>query len=131
LRLADTLLTKRDTILLLGGDSGFQQPHTEEWKLNHSKRMKGNYEKSCNAFYGKKHTKELKEKWSQKRKGKSFIELHGQEKARLSSEASRISHLGLRWLYNPINKETIQVHFSKINDFISKGFLLGRKPKEV
>lgn len=51
-----------------GGDGSLGVSHTYEWKKEHSKRM------SCknNPFYGKHHTDEKKEYWSNIRRGKNI-----------------------------------------------------------
>ena len=55
-------------------NKGIKKPlHTEEWKINHSNRMRGDK----NSFYGKQHSLETLKNWSEKRKGRYFITPQG------------------------------------------------------
>ena len=50
-----------------GGKNNFySRKHTEEWKTEHSKKMKG----ENNPFYGKHHSLKIRKKMSKNRKGK-------------------------------------------------------------
>jgi hypothetical protein len=65
--------------------------HTEEWKKEHSKRMKEN-----NPFKGKNHSEETKRRMSEKAKGRTAAnkgKSHNEETKRKISEAQKNRHL--------------------------------------
>ena len=65
--------------------------HTEEWKKEHSKRMKEN-----NPFKGKNHSEETKRRMSEKAKGRTAAnkgKSHNEETKRKISESQKNRHL--------------------------------------
>jgi hypothetical protein len=65
--------------------------HTEEWKKEHSKRMKEN-----NPFKGRNHSEETKKRLSEKAKGRTAAnkgKFHNEETKRKISESQKNRHL--------------------------------------
>ena len=65
---------------------------------SHSNRFSG----ENNPYYGKKHTSEILTKMSEKKKGKSYEEIFGQEQAQAMRDRRRTEQLGLKKGKQPI-----------------------------
>ena len=51
----------------------YGKPRTEEWKAEHSEKMKGRYSGEKNPMYGKTHTEEVRKQLSESKLGKIWI----------------------------------------------------------
>lgn len=72
----------------------FTAEEYEESRFNHSKIQSQRMSKENHPFFGKKHTVETKKKMSERKKGKTYEEIHGQEFASLMRERRRIETTG-------------------------------------
>jgi len=62
-------------------DLTFTEEEYEEARIKHAKAHSKRMKKENNPFYGKKHTEETKQRMSEKKKGKTYEEIFGEEYA--------------------------------------------------